>query len=171
MWTKVEETRLFKRYRAILQRVYRSPNGGMVDFDIIDLGESAHVLALTPDRQVVVVREFRPGPEAHLTELPAGMIDKGESPLEAGVRELLEETGYKGRPSYVTKVYRNPYSTEVMHIIVCTECTKVAEPHCDSTELIETKLLPLDEFRALLRSGEPTNALVGYIGLEHVGLL
>lgn len=171
MWTKVREAKLFKRYRAIIQRIYKSPNGENVDFDIVEIGESAHVLALTPDKEVVLVKEFRPGPGLYLTELPAGMIDKGESPTEAGIRELVEETGFKGNAQYVTKIFRNPYSTEVMHIIVCTDCVKVTEQQLDASEFIETKLVSLDDFRVLLRSGEPTNAIVGYIGLEHLRLI
>jgi len=49
--------------------------------------------ALTPDRRLVLIRQFRPALESYIIELPAGLIDKGESPDEACRRELIEETG------------------------------------------------------------------------------
>ena len=55
------------------------------------------VLARTPDGRIPIVRQYRPAMEAFTWELPAGLVERGEDPAEACVRELLEETGYPAR--------------------------------------------------------------------------
>lgn len=52
------------------------------------------ILAMTPDGQIPIVRQFRPALEQFTWELPAGMVDEGEAPITSCRRELLEETGY-----------------------------------------------------------------------------
>ena len=55
------------------------------------------ILARTPDRHIPIVRQYRPALEAFTWELPAGLVERGEDPAAACVRELLEETGYPAR--------------------------------------------------------------------------
>jgi 8-oxo-dGTP pyrophosphatase MutT (NUDIX family) len=52
------------------------------------------VVAVTPDGRIPIVRQYRPAVEAFTWELPAGLVDRGEEPIAAASRELLEETGY-----------------------------------------------------------------------------
>ena len=61
---------------------------------MLELQDYVTVVALTPARQVLLVRQFRPVVERQTLELPSGHVEQGESPEEAGRRELLEETGY-----------------------------------------------------------------------------
>jgi ADP-ribose pyrophosphatase len=53
------------------------------------------ILAITTDRHILAVRQYRPAVERYTIELPAGLVDAGESPIETARRELLEETGYE----------------------------------------------------------------------------
>jgi ADP-ribose pyrophosphatase len=62
----------------------------------LKLPDYAAVVALTEEQRVVIVRQYRPAVEHHTLELPSGLVDAGETPLEAARRELLEETGYQG---------------------------------------------------------------------------
>lgn len=55
------------------------------------------IVALTSDKQIPIVRQYRPAVESFTWELPAGLVDNGEDPAESGRRELLEETGYTTR--------------------------------------------------------------------------
>src|SRR5882757_10727851 len=52
------------------------------------------IVALTPDGRIPIVRQYRPAIEAFTWELPAGMVDPGEQPIDSARRELMEETGY-----------------------------------------------------------------------------
>jgi len=75
------------------------------DFFVINAPDWVNVLALTPGGHLVLVRQFRYGIDDFSVEIPGGVIDLGEDPVSAGVRELREETGYVGasaRPNEVT---------------------------------------------------------------------
>jgi ADP-ribose pyrophosphatase len=117
----------------------------------------------------VLVREFRPGPEEVVLELPGGLVDEGLSPSEAARRELLEETGYEGTLVEVATLLDDAYSTWMKHAFVASDCRKVAEPA--EGELTEPVLLSLPEFREHLRGGRLTDVDVGYRALDHLGLL
>jgi ADP-ribose pyrophosphatase len=53
------------------------------------------VVAITEEGRVVIVRQYRPAVDRYTLELPSGLVDPGETPLESARRELLEETGYR----------------------------------------------------------------------------
>lgn len=86
-------------------------------------------------------------------------------------RELLEETGYTGDLRLVTPCIDDAYTELTRYVYVATDCQKVAEPILTDSELIETKLLSLTEFRDYLRSGQGTDIEAGYLGLDFLGLL
>lgn len=147
------------------------PDGKESDFYLKKEGPATAILALTKDQQVVLVRQFRPGPGEILDELPGGYVGEGETPEQAAERELLEETGYRGRAELVATAYDCAYSTMNRHCVVVTGCEKVAEQKLDKNEFAEVVLMTLPEFRELLRSGKNTDVEVGYIGLDYLGLL
>ncbi len=80
------------------ERRYRHPKTGREgDFYYIDSRDWVVVVARTPKGELVLVRQFRWGADELSWELPGGIIDPGEDPVEAGLRELQEETGYVAR--------------------------------------------------------------------------
>lgn len=68
---------------------------GKSPFYAIKPEDYVSVLAVTSDKQVILVRQFRPVAEDYTLELPSGHVSKGEDPETAMKRELLEETGYR----------------------------------------------------------------------------
>ncbi|MDD3497968.1 MAG: NUDIX hydrolase [Candidatus Moranbacteria bacterium] len=171
-WKELSRKIAFQKYgRKIEKVVYRFPDGKESDFYIKKEGPTVCVLAFTKKNEVILAKQFRPGPKEILLELPGGGIEKGESFKQAVERELLEETGYKGKTVFVAEALDCAYSTMRRRCFVATDCEKVAEPQNTSSEICETILLPLDEFRDLLRSGKMTDIEVAYIGLDHLGLL
>lgn len=170
-WKLIAEKSLFRGYREVVQRRFRFPDGAEGDFDIRIDGEAVAVLAFTPEREAILVRQFRPGPLAVLLDIPGGALESGEDPAVAAARELLEETGYRGRIEAVGHTYENPYTTLYRHNFVALDCVKVAEQSLDPQERIEVVLLPLDQFRQHLRSGQLCDTETGYRGLDHLGWL
>jgi ADP-ribose pyrophosphatase len=129
------------------------------------------ILPLTPQREVVLVRQFRPGPEALLCELPGGIVDGGEAPADAARRELLEETGYEGDLHAVGESLEDAYSTLLRHNFVALDCRKTQEIAPDERPFLDVLLLPLADFRDHLRSGRLTDVETGYLCLDFLDLL
>jgi ADP-ribose pyrophosphatase len=170
-WTKLGERPLHDGWRRIVGRRYRTPDGVEREFEIKVEDDTAVVLALTPDDQVVLVREYRPGPEQSLLELPGGSVAPGEEPLEAARRELLEETGYEGDLRAVGPIVDCAYSTRRRHTFVATGARQVQQPSPHDGEFPEVALMPLEAFRDHLRSGLLTDVPSGYLALDALSLL
>jgi 8-oxo-dGTP pyrophosphatase MutT (NUDIX family) len=84
-------------WRWLVHKKFRLPNGYEGVFTTLDrVGKKyACVIALTKQNEVIIVRQFRPGPEAIFDEVIGGAVEDGEVPLEAAKRELAEEAGYR----------------------------------------------------------------------------
>lgn len=147
------------------------PDGTIAEYEVKAEGDTVAIVALTPASEVLLVREFRVGPEEELLELPGGAVEPGQSPLAAARRELLEETGYEGELLRVAEIVDCAYSTRRKHAFVATGCRRVAEPAPHEGEFLELVRVPLPAFREHLRSGRLTDVEIGYVGLDHLGLL
>ncbi len=170
-WVKLNEERLRVGYRRLRRCLFQFPDGHTDTYDLMDEGPVVCTLALTAAGRVVLARQYRPGPDEILLELPGGGMEPGETPEQAARRELLEETGYAGDFQLAGSGLHCGYSSRRIFHFVATNCRKVQEQTLDHNEAIEVVELPLAEFRAHLRSGRLTDAAAGYQGLDFLGLL
>ncbi|MHA7836474.1 MAG: NUDIX hydrolase [bacterium] len=140
-----------------------SPETGSAHpFYRIDSPAWVNVVALTPGDDLVMVRQFRQGARAVTLEIPGGMVDPGESPEEAGARELLEETGYRAdRLESLGSINPNPaLFANRCHMQVALGCEPVAAIRNGPTEETVVELLPLRELGQAVRAGAIDHALV-----------
>ena len=171
-WKKLGSSVAFQKYSRVLESVdFALPNGVETDFIIDTRGPAVCIVGFTQADEVILVKQFRPGPMKILTELPGGFVDEDATALESARNELLEETGYEGDMEFVGTCLDDAYSTMVRHCYVAKNCRQISEPVSTDTESTEVVLVSLEKFRELLRKGEMTDIEVGYLGLDYLGLL
>ena len=117
------------------------------------------IVALTPDGQIPIVRQYRPALERFTWELPAGMVEKGEDPAKTCRRELLEETGYSaGRWRHLATLFPCVgYSNEKVELFLAQQLSHDGHPGEDG-EVLECIRLGLDEALTMVTVGEITEA-------------
>jgi ADP-ribose pyrophosphatase len=132
------------------------------DFVYLDCPAWINVIALTAAREVVMVDQFRHGSAGPSLEIPGGMCDPGEGLVEAGLRELREETGYSGKGGkLIGSVEPNPaIQNNRCGTVLLRDAAPVSGQSLDPMEEILVKLVPFDEIGGLVRSGAITNAIV-----------
>ncbi|MFJ9692588.1 NUDIX hydrolase [Kitasatospora sp. NPDC101183] len=172
-WREIERTTVFSKFgRSVDRTVFELPDGRNEEFYLKSERPAGAVLALTPDRQVVLARQYRPGPDSVLYELPGGFLEPGERASEAVARELLEETGYHGQIHAAGAYWLDAYSNTRRHAFYATDCVKIAEPTPERTEFIDVVTLDLAQFRTrVLRRGELTDTAAAYLALDALNLL
>jgi ADP-ribose pyrophosphatase len=170
-WEKLDEHVAFDGHRRIVRRRFRLPDDVEHDYDVKAEPDVVAIVALTPDDDVILVREYRPGPEELLLELPGGAVEAGEDIVEAARRELLEETGFEGDLRAVGGLLDCAYSTRERYAFVATRCRRVAEPRPHEGEHLEVVLLPVQKFVDHVRSGRLTDVAAAYRALDALSLL
>ena len=138
------------------------PNDTFLDATVFEFRAWANVLALTRDNEAVLVRQYRHGVKDVLWEIPGGVVEDGESPLDGIKRELLEETGYTASEFIpVGRLYANPApQTNTLHCFLALNAEKVTAQALDDGEDIEVHLIPLDDLLAMTRQGDFVHALL-----------
>lgn len=159
--------------KLLLKRI-RLPNGLVDTFFIDNAPDSVQIFPVTPELEVIVVLQWRPGFEEEQFEFPGGGIKKEnkESHEEAAERELREETGYTGELGYLGAIPYSPYSNGQRHIYLATNCVKVdrGKLDLDKNEFLEVKLISLDEFKAkLLKTNKIRGIDLAYKALDILG--
>lgn len=133
---------------------FRLPDGRERDYDLVRHVNAVTILPVDEEGQVYLVRQYRVGAEAELLELPAGVIDPGEEPLQAAHRELREEIG-KDCSEMISLggfFMAAGYTTEYMHVFLALHLKDAPLAH-DDDEFLTTAVMPFGDVMALVRKG------------------
>jgi ADP-ribose pyrophosphatase len=137
-------------------------------WEIVRHADAVAVLARDEDGRVLGVWQERPAVGARTWELPAGLIDHGESPLRAAARELAEETRLAGTLTPLTRFYPSPgFCDELVHLFVATDLRP--EHGADPDEGEEVEVEWRDPARAWddIATGALVTSGVTVLGLRH----
>ncbi len=129
---------------------------------VLETPDWVNVVALTRERELVLVRQYRFG-TAHVTlEIPGGVIDPGEESAQAAIRELREETGYTASSwTYLGAVEPNPaFHDNRCHHWLATDVERTAEQDQDPGEDIRVEVHPVDQVLEWIRTGQVDHSLV-----------
>ena len=152
------DCRIFEVYK---QRFRRRSDGEEGDFFVLETNSWVNVLAITPSRELVLVRQFRYGTHELSLEPPGGVIEKGEDPIEAGLRELKEETGYVGEKAVIIGSARPNAAilANQCHFVLVENVMKTAELSFDQHEELVTELHPLANLKRLVKEEQITHSI------------
>ncbi|MBN1440432.1 MAG: NUDIX hydrolase [Anaerolineales bacterium] len=128
---------------------------------VLETPEWVNVVALTDEMRILAVSQFRFGVRRQSLEIPAGLIDPGEAPLQAAMRELDEETGCAAREwkSLGWSFAQPAFLDNRAHHFLALGVRKVHEPKLDEGEDLDCRELTLAEVREAVRTGRMRNSM------------
>ena len=159
MWQTLKTETVFdSRFVKLHKDKVRLPDSKIIDdFYTVTIPNGAMVCALTSDGDIILKKEYRYACKSDIIECPAGMIEDYENvPLDAAIRELLEETGYTSDNWLYLGGTRESTSklTNTMHLFLAENCIKTSEQKLDDTESIELLKIPFNNAIDMVMSGE-----------------
>lgn len=131
------------------------PDGTQSMRELISHSGGVGVIAVTEDRQVFMVSQYRIAAKSMMLEIPAGKLEYGENPLDCGKRELIEETGYEGEEfTHLGAYYATPgYCEEVLNLYLARGLKFVGQ-NLDEGEFLNVKKYDLDELYGMVMNNE-----------------
>ena len=168
----VESRIVFKGHFRVRQDIVIQPNGAVKTRDIVEYPDAVAVIAIDENGDIILERQYRHAAGRELIEIPAGGIDPGETPEEAVVREMREETGYlPRRVERLTSFYSAPgYSTEVLHVFLATDLVEDRLTAEDSDEISLLRVTSAEAQRMIsdgtIRDGKSIAGLLYYLNMK-----
>ena len=163
-WKKLSSTihsehQIFKVRR---DRVVNPRTKAEHEMVVLENPEWVNIVALTPEAELVMVEQYRQGSETVELEIPGGIIDGGETPLESGLRELREEPGYEGENAHIIgQLFANPaIMNNQVHTLLVENCFKKHELNWDDGEDIALRLVPSADIPDLIRDGKIRHSII-----------
>ena len=158
-WPKIKSRRTIDVspwMKLIAREVEFTPGATAETYHAVDQRDYIAIVARTADGKLPIVRQYRPAIEQFSWELPAGMVDEGESPADCCRRELLEETGFRAIAVHPLGSFA-PCTARLSNRVHSFFVETAAEPDTAATEPgIELGLVTPVELATMIRNGEFT---------------
>ena len=144
------------------------PNKSYSKREIVKHDGSAGVVAITENQEIILVKQYRAATGSFVVEIPAGIIEVGEEPLDTARRELYEETGYSSdEMEHFLDFYVSPgYSTEIIHLFI-TRDISLANKDDNVNEDIEIIKEPIKSAYNMIRNGNIMDSKT-IIAIQHL---
>lgn len=163
-WTLLNSEYLIRRPWMTARRDHvRLPSGAEhKEFYVLEYPDWVNIIAINKEGKFIMERQYRHARGVVAYEIPAGVIEDGEPPLQAGQRELYEETGYTGGEwkHFMTLCPNSSACTNVSHTLIAVGVEKTSTQHLEQTEDIAVYEMEPEEVRQLLLNGEIQQALM-----------
>ncbi len=158
-WKTIDENVVFNAppYLKVLKQKVELPDGFQIDnFYQVHLRSFVVVVPVLPNSNVLTIRQYKHGPGRVSLTFPAGFLEDGEIPAHAGMRELLEETGYEaGAMTHLGEFVDNGNQRGcVGNYFVATQCVRKAPPKSGDLEEMLVEELPAGKIDQALKDGD-----------------
>lgn len=157
-WKQLKRKTIFdSKFMKVYEDAIELPNGKIIDdYSLVKKPDIIMIVATDEQNRLIVLEEYKYGADEILLTLPAGHINEKESPIEAAMRELTEETGYGvGQYKIIGKLYE--YPTKDLHtvtVVRALQVCKIKGVQHEDTENIAYKLITTEELKKLVSNGE-----------------
>lgn len=124
------------------------PNGHTSKRELVEHPGAVAIIAITPDRKIILVEQYRKALERSLIEIPAGKLEPGEAPETTAIRELEEETGYTAEKLIKLQTFATSpgFADEVIHLFVAEGLSKATNGAVlDDDEFVEFMEVSIEE--------------------------
>jgi len=164
LWRVIKSENILRLgpWLSVRQECVQLPNGNQIPtWYVLEFPDWINVIAITKEGQMVMVDQYRHALGETHYELVAGVVDPGETPLQAAKRELSEETGYEGGEwqPFMTLSPNPTNHNNKSYTFLAVGVEKRREQHQEPTEDIHVDLMTPDQVLEMLRDGEIIQAL------------
>ena len=147
-------------FQARFDQVQNPRNARQMKAVVLESPDWVNIVALTPEQRVIIVRQHRFGVGYTTTEIPAGLVEPGETPHQAAIRELREETGCTtANWQYLGWVEANPaFLSNRCHLWLAQDVSITHPVEQDDGENVSAHEMTLEEIRQEIAQGTMRNA-------------
>jgi 8-oxo-dGTP pyrophosphatase MutT (NUDIX family) len=157
-WKKITSKKVFEdRWFKARADACQFPDGRIIDpYYVVELPNWANAVVVTPNNEIVLVKQYRYPVDAVTLELPGGVINEGEDPMVAALRETQEETGYtSSQIQLICKTAPNPaINDNTAYFYLIENAVPTAHTNPDFFEDIEVELYSKKDFIQLLQQNK-----------------
>ena len=146
----------------VVKKHYTKPDLSKFDAYILEMPDWVNIIGINSENKILLIKQFRFGTDLIELEIPGGIIEAGEKPIEAASRELEEETGYQSKNlKQIGVVDANPaIQTNKCYTFLAENISPSGTINFDENEIIEHEFFTQAEVRNFIRSGSLTNAYI-----------
>ncbi len=158
MKTEIKRVKRELQYKGSIINYYKDtvilPDGKVEQYDFIGHNGAAAAIGVLDDDRIVMVKQYRNALDRFTLEIPAGGLNPGEPTIDAAVRELEEETGYRcGKIEKLLTIRTTvAFCNEKIDIYLASELQKTAQ-HLDEDEFVDVEIHTIEELEGMIYEG------------------